>query len=71
MNTNMTGFRCFSEIFASLCFGQKGLDVFQRSLHPYALDKSSLSIERVNIAFMQHPLDLTLTLLVATLANTK
>ena len=23
MNTNMTGFRCFSKIFASLCFGQK------------------------------------------------
>ena len=23
MNTNMTGFRCFSRIFASLCFGQK------------------------------------------------
>ena len=23
MNTNMTGFRCFSKIFASLCFGGK------------------------------------------------
>ena len=23
MNTNMTGFRWFSKIFASLCFGQK------------------------------------------------
>ena len=23
MSTNMTGFRCFSKIFASLCFGQK------------------------------------------------
>ena len=32
MNTNMTGFRCFSKIFASL----------------HALDKSSLSIGRVN-----------------------
>ena len=23
MSTNMTGFRCFSKIFSSLCFGQK------------------------------------------------
>ena len=26
----------------------KGLDVFQKSFHPWALDKSSLSFERVN-----------------------
>ena len=32
MNTNITGFRCFSEIF----------------VHPCSLDESSLSIGRVN-----------------------
>ena len=34
MNTNMTG---------------TGLDGFQKSLHPCALDESSLSIGRVNL----------------------
>ena len=33
MNTNKTGFRCFSKIFVSVC----------------ALDKSSLRIERVKL----------------------
>ena len=27
MNTDMTGFRCFSNIFASLCFGQSSLSI--------------------------------------------
>ena len=36
MNTNMTGFRCFS--------------VFIKSLHPYSLDESSLSIGRVQVS---------------------
>ena len=26
MNTNLTGFRCFSKIFVSMCFGGKGQD---------------------------------------------
>ena len=33
MNTNMTGFRCFSKTV----------------LYPFALDETSLSIERVNV----------------------
>ena len=40
LNTNMTGFRWFSKIFASLCFGRK----------------CSLSIGRVKMAYMILPI---------------
>ena len=41
MRTHMPGFKSFFKVFASFCF--------QESLHPCALDESSLSIGRVKL----------------------
>ena len=50
MNTNITGFRCFSK---NLCALEESiasaLDGSQKCLRPCALDESSLSIGRVYI----------------------
>ena len=42
-----------------------GLDVFQISLHPCALDKSSLSIERVNIPSLMNSKAIVITFLLS------
>ena len=45
MNANMTGFRCFSKIFASLCFGQKKpVKELVRIVHVYTLKSAFFSV---------------------------
>ena len=50
MNTNMTGFKCFSKIFVSLCFGWK------KPLHSnLSFSKISQEQHKINLSFSLFP----------------